>query len=772
MIKTLITRLMAVVALVAGVVACDNSGEEMTSNNIRIYNTTMEIAPEGETIHINYAIEAPREGEILVATCQAEWIEAVKVYTSFVAVTAQRNTTCEVRTAHLELTYGTDKSSITLTQQPFVEPISIRVEATEAVAVVVSVETASPETTWIGQIVDKEWFEAYTDEEKILEDRDYFYSMAEEEGITFEQYIAKVLNKGSHNNLRMGGLDPETDYVMYVYGMNNIGEATTAIYHAPFTTTAPYQGNDVTFDIEVVVNRAVATVSIQPSHEGVAYFNNLITREDFEAYGSIEAAADGVIAKIIEDYAAWDYSLAEAFEYNTDYLATTYEFEAMANTEYVAFAFKWNDKCQRLSEVSYTWFEVGDIPPSDNEITAEISNVTQTTFDIVTTTTNLDPYIIFPIPAIEISKMRSDETIFNYLMQEYGTWELEYYLCEGNVKGTFSGLKAGTEYCVLIFGYEAGVRTTKIKNIGITTAQAGDIEACQYNIEVSNVGDREATVKITPSDYSIWYYWNVFEASATEEEIKAFILDSYNSVYYADYWDFSYYELAQGAVESGIGQLMPNTDYKIVIIPMNPDEFEYIGTMREGEVFTTEEAIIADIAITATFEEYYDGDEAYAIEPDYMSSWQGWVIIPLTVDIEGTYAGYLYTIFNYVDGLDDPAVYSDDRLIDNLYEVGATWSPAYFRGVWDTPLMIAAVAFDSDGNPSPVYRECFTCTHEGAGDAQEWVDYYMGTIKTYAAPSLVVGDNGCHSHNIMAPRRPTREVKRTTASTPAIGFIR
>ena len=771
MIKTLITRLMAVVALVAGVVACDNSGEQMTSNNIRIYNTTMEIAPEGETIHINYAIEAPREGEILVATCQAEWIEAVKVYTSFVAVTAQRNTTGEVRTAHLELTYGTDKSSITLTQQPFVEPISIRVEATEAVAVVVSVETASPETTWIGQIVDKEWFEAYTDEEKILEDRDYFYSMAEEEGITFEQYIAKVLNKGSHNNLRMGGLDPETDYVMYVYGMNNIGEATTAIYHAPFTTTAPYQGNDVTFDIEVVVNRAVATVSIQPSHEGVAYFNNLITREDFEAYGSIEAAADGVIAKIIEDYAAWDYSLAEAFEYNTDYLATTYEFEAMANTEYVAFAFKWNDKCQRLSEVSYTWFEVGDIPPSENVITVEISNVTQTTFDIVTTTTNLDPYIIFPIPAIEISKMRSDETIFNYLMQEYGTWGLEYYLCEGDVKGTFSGLEADTEYAVLVFGYEAGVRTTKIKNIGITTAQAGDIEACQYNIEVSNVGDREAWVKITPSDYSIWYYWNVFEASATEEEIKAYILDTYNKAYYADYWEFSYYELAQGAVESGIGQLMPNTDYKIVIIPMNPDEFEYIGTMREGGVFTTEEAIIADIKIEVALDEYYDGDEAYAIEPDYMSSWQGWVIIPLTVRVEGSYSGYLYTIFNYVDGLEDPEVYSDDRLIDNLYEVGATWSPAYFRGVWDTPLMIAAVAFDYDGNPSPVYRECFTCTHEGAGDAQEWIDYYMGTITTYAAPSLVIGDGNHCCHNLMTPQHPTREVQ-SRETTPAVRFVR
>jgi hypothetical protein len=44
--------------------------------------------------------------------------------------------------------------------------------------------------------------------------------------------------------------------------------------------------------------------------------------------------------------------------------------------------------------------------------------------------------------------------------------------------------------------------------------------------------------------------------------------------------------------------------------------------------------------------------------------------------------------------------------------------------------MIAAVAFDDDGNPSPVYRSVHTFTREGAGDAQEFVDYYMGTITT------------------------------------------
>ena len=66
--------------------------------------------------------------------------------------------------------------------------------------------------------------------------------------------------------------------------------------------------------------------------------------------------------------------------------------------------------------------------------------------------------------------------------------------------------------------------------------------------------------------------------------------------------------------------------------------------------------------------------------------------------------------------------------------------------------MIAAVAFDMDNNPSPVYRSVHTFTRDGAGDAQEFVDYYMGSITTYSVTeeypinqaSLVVAtdDNG------------------------------
>ena len=155
--------------------------------------------------------------------------------------------------------------------------------------------------------------------------------------------------------------------------------------------------------------------------------------------------------------------------------------------------------------------------------------------------------------------------------------------------------------------------------------------------------------------------------------------------------------------------------------------------MREGGWFTTTEAIIADITITAGFDAYYDGDAVSALEPTYLSNYQGCVILPMSVSIEGEYNNFLYTIFTYTDGLEDPALYSDDLIIDNLYSVGAYWSPAYFRGQWDVEMMIAAVAFDKEGNPSPVYRHRFICTRDGAGDAQEFVDNYLGNIKTFAS---------------------------------------
>ena len=715
---------MVMTALVA-LVGCQKD-PVVNEDTIKVYVEELTALPEGEELRFNYTITEPKDGLNLGVECDADWVSDIKVLPTFVDLKVAKNDSGEAREATLNLSYGRSTKALVIKQQPWFEPLTLKIENIDATSVTISVEALDEETTWIGQIVGREWFEAYDEEQIFEEDLSYYRSMASDAGVALEEYLAAILSRGSHSGIRMAGLDVESEYVVYVYGMTAQGEKTTSLYSQSFTTTPPYEGNDVTFDINIEVNRALANISIQPSHEGVAYYHNITTRGHFEQCGSdITALAKDVVATALDNYRYWEYTDEEFFRYNSYYRADSYEFEGVADTEYVVFAFKWDETFEPLSEVSYEWFKIDSIPPSENKLAMTISNITQTTFDIAVETTNNDPYTIFAVPTSELTKMTTDSQIFNYIINNYGAAELEVNQCEGPVKGTFSGLEQNTEYLVLLFGYEAGVCTTPMVREKIHTAMAGDVEACQYSVEVTEIGDREAHISITPSDYSIWYYWNVFETSATEEDIKAYILDLYNSYYYADYWEFGYYEVMQGEASSYISQLRPSTTYKVVVVPMNPNKFEYTGSVRYVGEFTTEEAVLADIEITAGFDAYYDGDEVYALEPGNLSSFQGYAILPMYVTIEGEYSSFLYTIFDYVDGLEDEAKYSDDVLLETLYEVGAYWTPAYFRGEWDKDLMIAAVAFDMEGNPSKVYRKKFYLTREGAAPAQEFVDYFM-----------------------------------------------
>jgi len=754
----------ALLGIVVSVASCEKD-PVVEVDNITTDVVSLEAKAEGETLRFIYDVKSRTEGVELMATCESEWVSDIKVYPSLVDVTVERNTSGVERTTTLVLSCGSDTKSLTLSQKPWFEPLKLTIDKIEATAVVISVEALDQETTWIGQIVGKEWFESYTEEEIFYEDMVYFNSAAADADMDVEEYLESILSKGSHSGIRMRGLDSESEYVVYVYGLNKYGEATTSIYAEGFTTTAPYEGNDVTYEFNVELNRSVATISIEPSHEGVAYYNNITTREHYEQCGSdINALVEDVVNTALENYLYWDMTETEFYENNTSYFAESYEIETLSATDYVVFAFKWDQTLKPLSEVSYKWFTSNEVKPSDNQLSMTISNVTQTTFYVETKTTNNDPYTIFAVPTSEIKKFLSDSQIFDYIIAEYGAPELAYNQCEGDVKGTFSGLEADTDYTVLLFGYEAGTRTTAMVKQKITTAKAGDVEACLYDVKVTEIADRTAKVEITPSDYSIWYYWNVFDATTTEEEIKEHIENSINTYYYGDYSEFSWEQLTQGATLSYLSQLRPSTKYKVVVVPMNPRKLEYTGSIRTVAEFTTEEAVIADITITAEIEAYYDGDELIEVggEDWNFSIYEGFAVAPISVKIDGEFSEFLFTIFDYVEGLDDPAVYDDNVLLDTLYEVGSYWTPAYFRCQWDTPLMIAAVAFDKAGNPSRVYRECVTLTRDGASDAQEFIDNYMGGSSTSAALMSAVHPSCSVAKAPMCDRKIERFFERRT----------
>lgn len=292
--------------------------------------------------------------------------------------------------------------------------------------------------------------------------------------------------------------------------------------------------------------------------------------------------------------------------------------------------------------------------------------------------------------------------------------------------GDFKELKPDTEYYVVTFGYISGALTTSIQIQTVKTLPSCDPKDCGFEFRISNIKTTSAEVEIIPSDKGHYYYWDVFPAEFTANMAKNQIREKFNKDFYGDMWEFG--NTLSISDDSGyLKYLTPDTEYKIgaIIIDRNADDLEFLGYVQFSDTFTTPEAKISETTVTCGFHEFYDGDEIAQLEPEKFGGMAGYPLIPLRINIDGEYAEYYYTIYDYIEGLDDPEKYPDAMLYDQLTEVGWSLSESqYFRGKWDTPLMIAAMAIDLNGNYTTVYRQKFTLSKDKAAPAINFINNY------------------------------------------------
>lgn len=699
---------------------------------IQLAETGISIESEGRNARIAYQVENAVEGVSLKAETDAEWIEGLTVKARVIEFNVGKNESGAFRTADIILTYeGAEDAEISVSQEQWNAPVTLTIHETDATSVTFSVAVADEEMTWIGQIVGKEWYETYESEQAVFEaDLAYFASEASYFGVSLKEYLAGIMIKGSKENLKYKGLDPLSEYILYVYGISAEGERTTALYTAQIATTEPYAG-PITFTFDITEKDAIMDVTVTPSHDGVDYYWNMTTPETLAEYDSdLQTAVEKWLESRVNELLGYgDYvDREDFFVNNTTRNAQTSTYEGIVHTDYIFYAFKWDKECKVIGEVAFFEHKTGDVTPSDNRITVEISDITQSSFHIETQTTNSDPYFLIAEPASEMAgiDLENDNEVFHYFYDWLGTFYIWNYISYGNMGGNFLELKPDTEYNIVTFGYMSGALTTPVQIQKVRTLASGDPKDCKFEFTISNIKATSAEVEISPSDKGHYYYWDVFPADYTANMAKQQITKKFKEEYYSDMWDFRY-ELTISDDHGYLSYLTDNTSYKIgaVVIDRNADNLEFLGYVHFSDKFTTPEAKISATTVTCGFHEYYDGDEIAMLEPEKFGGMAGYPIIPLAISIDGDYAEYHYTIYDYIDGLEDPAKYPDSMLHEQLIEVG--WSDSmsqYFRGKWDTPLMIAAMAIDLDGNYTTVYRKKFILTKDGAAPAENFVNNY------------------------------------------------
>ena len=753
-----IKLLLMAIALTLGFAACEK--EPATTNDktpvIKIDVTEVLLDSHGASVEIGYTIEnvdADKRKDIEIENL-ADWL-LVEVDADKISFSADKNATSAGRVINVILKYeGAENVEITVKQPNIETPrenLSLEVEITEVgpTSITFNVEASHPDMTWIPMVTYKEyWDNKVSDEEIFISDMAYFEYLAESYGITREEFLTDMLGMGSQEGIVIENLTPETEFVIYVYGLTLDGERTTDIVAKEATTEKPYEG-DITFTFDIKEEDYIMEFVVTPSHKGVNYYHGVATEAEIAEWKALagsdnlrDAIQKGDIEANIEMFLYYEFidTRKDYFDMCNVYDTVDDGWERVkADTKYIIYAAKWDEECNLLGEVSFAEYTTPKAEMSENELTVEIKEINQSQVTVKVTTTNNDPYVVIPVKSEDIAGM-TDSEIYKHVTTKYDYLVSEYTF-NGDYTHTFSRMRPETEYTILVFGSKAGTQTTEMIKIEVTTTASGDPKECTFTFNVVPAADN-AWIEIDPSDKGHFYNWLIYPAEYTADEAKAYIRTIIDNYYDGDIPAFSSWELTQGYITTTAYDLRPETDYKIGVVIMDYDTAEFITDMVFSEVFTTTAMEYADINISVEWDEYWDGEALFEYGYTQFEGCDNEAIVPLSVNIEGEYEEFYFAVYNR--DLTDENVLPDDMFYEDL-NMGYSLKNMIMSVPMDTEMTVVAVAYDAMFMPCKLFRKVIYLTKDGASEPETFKAYggepsSMVVSRTLATSELSVSD--------------------------------
>lgn len=774
-----IKLLLMATLLTLGFAACEK--EPATTNDktpvIKVETTEITLDSHGESIEVGYTLEnvdADKRKAVEIENL-SDWL-TVDANDDVITFTADKNATTTGRVINIIIKYeGAENVEITV-KQPNIEipreNLSLDIEITEVgpTSITFNVEASHPDMTWIPMVTYKEyWDNKVSDEEVFISDMAYFEYLAENYSITLEEFLTDMVGMGSQENIEISGLTPETEFVVYVYGLTIDGERTTDIVAREATTEKPYEG-DITFTFDIKEEDYIMEFVVTPSHKGVNFYHGIATEAEINAWkqsaGSDnlrDAIQQGDIEAGIETYMYYEFieSRKDYFDMNNsiDTVDDGWE-QVKAGTKYILYAAKWDEECNLMGEVSFAEYTTPAAVMSENKLSVEIREVNQSQVTVAVKTTNNDPYVVIPMTSEDIAGM-SDAEIYNLLMTKYD-YLVSEYIATGDSMRTFSRMRPETDYTILAFGSTAGTQTTEMIKVEVTTTASGDPKDCTFMFNVVP-GSDTAWLEIDPSDKGHFYNWMIYPADFTAEEAKAYITTMIKNYYDGDIPAFSSWELTQGYITTTAYDLRPETDYKIGVVIMDYDTAEFITDMVFSDVFTTSAMEYADIDISVEWDEYWDGEALFEYGYSQFEGCDNEAIVPITVNIEGEYDEFYFAIYNR--DLTDEDIFTDDMFYEDL-NYGYSMKSVILSVPMDTEMTVVAVAYDQMYMPSKLFRKVIYLTEEGASEPETFKAYGGEPSSMVVSRSLT--DTKSPIGNIRVDRTQSIEIEVSDADRKAI----
>lgn len=607
----------------------------------------------------------------------------------------------------------------TIEEEPTPEPkplFSITTKEVTETGFIMNISPADREMGYVAMTATESQYENYASEQEVIDATiGLFRQYADYYRYSLEEFLdaSGVLKRGEAT-LKFSA-EPDTGYVLYVFGISDDGVPLTGLNTLTIKTAA-VEMNGMTFSISCDVDGPEVSATVKPSIPDQTYVFTIITTEALHTAESPEAYMEEMISTQISYGEAEGASREEAVSEISWTGDQTFPVTLNASTAYSALACSVTAEGLINSDVAVHEFSTGPVKPSDNMITLEVSSINVNSVYLKATVTNSDQYVIV-LDEAKYWKDLSEEDALALLKSEF---ELEDGINSGSVEFPVEGLSENTEYVAMAIGYYAGDFTTGLTSITFCTLEAGDPTGMTFDISVDEITQSGVTIDITGNPENALYYWNVCAADMSSEEIRTELdelIDSYIAYgYIRDRSDFMAQEGSRGHENYRYTGLESGRDYIVYAVGVYADG-SYATEFFRSEAFRMQDQVLTDAAVTIGYDKYFDGDAIAAAYPQF-ADWAGNAVLPISASLSGSAASYRYSV--YLGNLTDASRYSDNLITEDLIKNGYSTPNQVFLCDFGVEMTMLAVAFDPDGNPGQVFRRSFSLDRSGISPAEEF----------------------------------------------------
>lgn len=242
--------------------------------------TPAAVPAEGGAISIDYEVKNPVEGKRLSAQSDDAWVKELTVGDEAVTARLEKNLLADPRTATVTLRYdGAEAVKVSVVQEGYL-PFLIQVaDITMSDARI----TVYPEEEGM-YIAAVDFAEGFDAQKIAAENKAIFAEHAAAEQKTLAEFIAGYAYKGEQT-FHPSRLSPKSDYVVYAYGVDAEGNATTDVIVEPFASLPVEPGPKIDCTISITtanLTSSTVDVTFKPTDPTVTYFYTMVDKAGYD----------------------------------------------------------------------------------------------------------------------------------------------------------------------------------------------------------------------------------------------------------------------------------------------------------------------------------------------------------------------------------------------------------------------------------------------------------------------------------------------------------